>query len=544
MVYSYIMGEPVARSPLERDGERRHRIMTTTAPPLHLRLRAAVFLLLAILISLPAQALAAPRPTASPAAPVVPLNTQHSALSTQEAHLSTTYFTIFYPLGEEKTAQWYAGFADEVNRAVSELLGTEPVSGLTLHIYATEPDYFKANPMAELHPGILAHAIPEKKEIGVAVERLRQAPPAIARESFRHEMTHIVAGSLTSQRLPIAFHEGLGQYNELSALRAQEVVQNLQAAQAANKPYLSWSDLNDVSQFRRNIEVAYPQSYTVMAFLADRYGMEPFIRFLSGLRDDFEYRHALLVAYGKTMETLEKEWREYLPGFLADGWQRNVLSAHDLDYGLALMSAGSFSDAKEHFTEAERLYSDLGRLDRASQASAYLAVATKGVEAAASATQARKDLEAHEYAKAYTGATSASQQFSELNLPDYAKHASDISLLAQNGLTAIAKIERARSDLKGFNFNGARDGATEAGQLFSALGDAPRVDEANALLSEAAGWQRNVGLAIAGLGTLFLIGVLVTGGIALRRASTRNRRARGTDLAAQPLLREEQKSWL
>ncbi len=536
----------MARSPLECDGERRH--MTTTVPPLHIRLRAAVFLLLAILTSFPAQTLAASRSTARTSVPVAQSkiapyairNTQYALA--EESQRTTDYFTIFYPPGEEKTADWYAAFIDEVDRAVSELLGAEPITGLTLHIYATEPDYFQANPMAELHPGILAHAIPERKEIGVAVERLRQQPPALARESFRHEITHIVAGSLTNQGLPIAFHEGLGQYNELSSTRAQEVVQNLQAAQAVNVPYLAWTDLNDVDQFRRHIEVAYPQSYTVMAFLADRYGMEPFIRFLSGLQNDLDYRHALLVAYGKPMETLEKEWRDYLPGFLKDGWKHNVLSAHDLDYGLALVSAGRFSDAKEHFTQAERLYSDLGRSERATQAAAYLADASKATDADAAAIQARKDLEAHDYAKAYTGATSASQQFSDLNLSDYQQHTSDISQLAQNGIIATDKMGKARADLNSFNFNGARDTATEAAQLFSALGDSPHVDEANALLSEAAGWQHTIGLTIAGAGALALFVVLLTGGIAFRRI--RKRRLLGTDLAAQPLLREEQQSWL
>src|SRR5947209_3937586 len=138
--------------------------------------------------------------------------------------LDTHYFTIFYPPGEEQTAQWYAGFADEMDVAVSEMLGADPVSGITLDIYATEAEYQQANPAAGLLPGILAHAIPEQKEVGVAVERLRQQPQPLARQSFRHEMTHIVAGALTNNHLPVGFNEGLAQYNELSTDRAQEVV--------------------------------------------------------------------------------------------------------------------------------------------------------------------------------------------------------------------------------------------------------------------------------------------------------------------------------
>src|SRR5438876_10294174 len=85
-----------------------------------------------------------------------------------EKTLTTTYFTITYPAGEEKTAAWYASFADQVNATVSEMLGAEPLQNLSLHIYATEAEYTQANPMAEFHPGIMAHAIPQDKAIGVA----------------------------------------------------------------------------------------------------------------------------------------------------------------------------------------------------------------------------------------------------------------------------------------------------------------------------------------------------------------------------------------
>lgn len=522
--------------------------MTTTVLRFRSRLCVALLLLLAISTASPsapyARAAAAQgliRGAVSSSVTHSSLRTPYSALA-DEATRTTDYFTIYYPAGEEKTAEWYAGFIDEVDRAVSELLGKDPITEMTLRIYATEPDYFEANPLAEVHPGILAHAIPERKEIGVAVERLREQPPALARESFRHEITHIVAGALTDQRLPIGFQEGLAQYDELSSSRGEEVVQGMQAAQAAGAQYLSWSDLNDSNKFRQNINVAYPQSYTVMAFLADHFGMEPFVHFLEGLRSGLDYRHSLLVAYSRPMEDLEKEWREYLPGFLQEGWKHNVLSAHDLGYGLALMGAGRFTEAKEHFTESQRLYNDLGRPDRASQAGEYLAEATRAADADSMATLSRKELEAHNYSKAYAGAISASQAFTQLDMPDYGQHAIDISLLAQEGLDGLGKLDKAHAALKGFDFGGANSLASESGQIFSSLGDAAHVNEANALISEAANWQRSIGFAVAGAGILVLVGVSITGGIVFRRA--RRRKVSGTDLAALPMLREENQSWL
>ena len=461
-----------------------------------------------------------------------------SAAQSEEEQLFTQYFTIYYPQGEEKTANWYAGFVDEVDKAVSDLLGGQPIEGLTLRIYATEPDYMRANPMAETHPGIMAHAIPEQKEIGVAVERLRQQPPELASESFRHEMTHIVAGTLSGQNLPIGFHEGLAQYNELSESRGKEVRDILDEAQRQNIDLLSWSELNDTRQFRRRIQVAYPQSYAVMAFLADRYGMEPFARFIEGLSRGREYGHAILVAYGKRMDDLEREWHAYLPSFLEEGWQRNVLSAHDLSFGLALLQGGRFKDAETHFDQAKALYNGLGRPERAQEASDYLAKATQARQASEAADAARKSLEEHNYTAAHDAALSASEAFTTLNLPDYAQRASDISLLAQRGMDGIKELNKAKESLRGFNLPAGQAEAREAGEAFAQLGDTGRLAEANALLQEVHSTQQTVGYGIIGVG-----GVALLGGAALV-ARRRSRRARQREETRLARLREENASWL
>src|SRR5947208_3254181 len=70
----------------------------------------------------------------------------HAPTGQIEQHISTHYFSVSYPQGEEKAANWYAGFVDDVDISVSELLGAQPVEGLKLTIYATEAEYTQANP--------------------------------------------------------------------------------------------------------------------------------------------------------------------------------------------------------------------------------------------------------------------------------------------------------------------------------------------------------------------------------------------------------------
>lgn len=451
----------------------------------------------------------------------------------EQERISTTYFTIYYPDGEEETATWYAGYADDVNVMVSELLGAEPVKGLTLRIFATEEEYIAVNPLAETH-SILAHAIPAKKEIGVAVGRLRQAPPELARESFRHEMTHIVAAELSGQNMPVGFQEGLAQYNELSSSRGEDVAKAMLEVQQAGGEFLSWTALNDLRAFRGSMEAAYPQTYSIMAFLADRYGMGAYGRFLAELRAGLDWPEAIETAYGRSVAELEGEWREYLPGFLKDGWRVNLLEAYDLTPALDLYKAGQFAQAGERFARSEALYRDLARPDRAAEAAIYRANAEKALGAGEKATAARKALGAYNYAEAKTRAAEASTIFADLELTAEQAGAEGTAELARGGEAALAALEKARRSRESWNFIGAQVEARQASQALADLGDTQRLAEANSILADLWLWQWGAGATALGLGAL----TLLSGSIAILRG-----RRRATRPLHRPL-QEETPSWL
>ncbi|HUP27631.1 MAG TPA: peptidase MA family metallohydrolase [Chloroflexia bacterium] len=456
------------------------------------------------------------------------------ASAVSEQSITTRYFTVYYPEGEEQTAQWYAGFVDEVDTSVSELLGADPVEGITLRIYGSEADYEQANPMAGIHPGVMAHAIPEEREVGVAVERLRQQPPELARESFRHEMTHILAGALSNQNLPIAFQEGLAQYNELSTTRGSEVARSIEMAQSANVPLLSWTDLNIIDRFRRRLDLSYPQSYTVMAFLADRYGMEPFSRFLKQLETGMYYQDALYSAYGKPINALEAEWKEYLPGFVKEGYKLNVLSASDMSPALALYQAGKFKEAGELFARSETLFTGLGRTERASEATSNRLKADKAQAAVDLSNAARQALERHDYAASQRDALAASDSFAALQLTSWEERSKETQALAKRGLDAAAGLQRAKEHRASFRLAEAQDEARQAGQTFALLADNQQLAEANALLADVWSLQRAAGIGALGAG----VAAVLAGALAVLRIAKRSRRL------APVALGEETASWL
>lgn len=493
--------------------------------PLRARLPVAIlFILLLALASAPSTQ--AQTPTSSQA---------QVQVQGGEGHLSTRYFEIYYPQGEEQSAQWYAGFADEVDNTVSDLLGSAPVEGITLRIYATEAQYMQANPLAELHPGILAHALPESKEMGVAVERLRQAPPDLARQSFRHEMTHIVAGAISGQNLTVGFQEGLAQYNEISADRAQEVVNLLQDAQNKNVPLLSWSELQDRSQFALHIDIAYPEAYTVMAFLADRYGMGAYSRFLEGLRDGKSYTDALQGAYSRTLPQLEEQWRDYLPGFLSEGYKQNVLGDYDMAPGTALYNSGRYSEAAALFARSQNLYKDLGKQSRAAEAAANLDKARRAQLAQSQADHAAQALSSHEYVSSEKYAGEAAGTFADLKLDASRQYAGNLLDMSRRGKEAMIAIDRASSGLHILDYGQASAQVRSAGQIFAALGDNARVAEANNTLETMWLVER-----LAGVAALMFGALVVTVGVIL---SLFGRRKPRPD-AGQAQLREEPASWL
>jgi hypothetical protein len=477
-----------------------------------------------------------------PSAVLVPTRAlaQSASQPAGSQQLKTKYFTIYYPSGEQDTANWYASFIDDVDAAVSEMLGADPVGGLTLSIYDTEADYIAANPAAGSEPGIMAHSVPSKKEVGVAVERLRQVDADVARQSFRHEMTHIVAGALSNQNLPVGLQEGLAQYNELSISRAQESAQALDTAIAGNVPLFSWTDLNDQQSFMSDAALAYPESYSVMAFLADKYGMGDFAAFMQNLRNNVDWPAAMAAAYGKSADQLQAEWRDYLPGFLKEGWQQNLLAAYDLSPGVALYDAGRFKEAAGDFALSQKLYSGMGRADRMSEATDYLARAQKADGAATLAADARKALEAYDYKSAHDKAAQALDTFTGLGLKDMAGAAGQTAGLAQSGLDASVALHGAQAKLDSFNLPGAQGDALTAARLFAKLGDAPNTEQANRIVQQVSGTLTVTGLIAAGLGLL----VLLVGSFFVVRSLRRRRMPQHPENSGPTPTGEEGASWL
>jgi hypothetical protein len=271
-----------------------------------------------------------------------------------------------------------------------------------------------------------------------------------------------------------------------------------------------------------------------MHFLADKYGMSTFGRMMDNLRDGTNLDDAMAWAYAKTTEQLEQEWRDWLPSFLETGWRTNLLMAYDLAPAQALYEAGRFKEAEEQFALSERLYRDLGKVEKANEIATMRENARQAHEAGGLVGQADESLRAHDYATAFNYATQAGSTYDNLNLSGNESRASETAQLARRGVDALAQLEQAKKHLAGWNLPAAELSARSAAEAFVALGDQNRVAEVNGILSTTWQYRRFAGFGALGLGVL----TLALGALAVVRAQKRNRVTR-----QRPYV-EENASWL
>ena len=106
----------------------------------------------------------------------------------------TEHLVLRFAPADDAEVLWYAGFVEDAYRYVVDVFGHEPRPGIVLTFYSDEDAYAAANPLAGREEGVLAHARPGSREIGLALGRLPKQSEILRRDAIRHELTHVVLG--------------------------------------------------------------------------------------------------------------------------------------------------------------------------------------------------------------------------------------------------------------------------------------------------------------------------------------------------------------
>jgi hypothetical protein len=416
----------------------------------------------------------------------------------------TPNFTILHGPGGEAEAERYAGFIDVIYEEIAAAFSFRTATPLTLRLYPTSEDYYLVNPAARNVPGVVAHADFRRRELVVIVERTLQQSEEEVRNNVRHELTHIVAGDLSGNRLNTGFQEGVAQYMERPSGELERRVQALRAARDQGR-LLPWSAFDDRSQIYSAPEVSYPQALSVVAFLVDRAGFSTLREFLTATARSSGYRSALERVYGASPAELESLWLDWLPGYLDGGYRRSALETYDLGYAEDLVAGGNYAAARD---ELERAVEWLRKQEGTEAAKglgdveALLARSEDGLQGERLAEGARRALEQADYGRALEFVDAARTVYGRLGDARQEQVLAVYEERAQRGLTATERLLQADALARELRYPQARAVADGAAAEFAALGDAVRRDNALRLREALDTQQRLLGLGLVVLGVL------------------------------------------
>jgi hypothetical protein len=355
----------------------------------------------------------------------------------------TEHFAILYTDGDQATSERYAGFVDSIYDEVAAIFGHRTATPVTLRLYPSLERYQEANPLARGLTGVVAHADFRRHELVVVLPQTESQTPEEVKNNVRHELTHLIAAELSDDRLNVGFQEGLAQYVERPAPELETRVEQLQRAFDQDR-LLPWSDLDDRDTVYQNPEVSYPESLSIVAFLVERYSFAKMRDFLTITARSSGYRSALERTYTATPDDLERQWRAWLPSYLAGGYKRNALTAYDLTPAEALLRQGRYAEAKAELQTAIEWLRTTEQSDVLRQAEELLARGEAGIRAEALAGDARAALDAGDYDRAAGLVIEAQRAYADLGDTRQAAVLAAYAQRVERGRAAAASLEQAQ----------------------------------------------------------------------------------------------------
>lgn len=180
-----------------------------------------------------------------------------------------------------------------------------------IFIYPEPASYIKATGMPAWSKGMAEYT---QKYIATYVES-----DTFLEDILPHEMAHLIFRDFVGFRgeVPLWLDEGVAQWAELKKRgRIQQLMQQYQKAHTLlSLKKMMRLDIRQVQNDDRLVYLFYAQAASVVAFLIERFGIEPFAIFCRSLRDGASLDKALRDAYPGRMSgigELEDAWLEYV----------------------------------------------------------------------------------------------------------------------------------------------------------------------------------------------------------------------------------------
>ncbi|MDI6814952.1 MAG: peptidase MA family metallohydrolase [Dehalococcoidales bacterium] len=216
--------------------------------------------------------------------------------------------TIYWYEGDESFAQELMISAHQALARLAENTGAYLEKPVRLYIYANFQDLQGAMIYPREWTGGVAFTRYGIIAIGIAPVDLAWGKRAIA-----HELAHLVIHQMTFNPysgLPTWLNEGLAMYAE--EVLSPGYTACLNRAIAENSLISVRSLSSPFSAYAEESILAYAQSYSLVEFLINNYGLGKMLELLNTFRQGSSYDGALDKVYGFDMDGLDTLWREYV----------------------------------------------------------------------------------------------------------------------------------------------------------------------------------------------------------------------------------------
>ena len=396
-------------------------------------------------------------------------------------------FVFIVPPGlETEFIQFWNTYENELDLAFSfnkVLYGVEPPLPIYIRVYASRDELFNLNllvpPVPEgghsTHLGAREISLIAPWEPGFLV-----SPAGL--ETVRFELNNVFLSALSANNLSAAVELGISHYVSRDEAAKASAVERLAAAQAADELY-SWRALLDSPEVYADVTVARPQAFSVIAFLADRYGFPSLIQLVQTLAQGEDIDAALTTVFGQPMDRLEQAWLAYLPGFIGSRWQYNALFAFDLAPFEAALEAGAYAQVARGLASAVPFLELSGQYAAAEQARALIARAEAGSAAGNLVLQARAALEGGLYDRTLELAAQARAAYAELGDVRRLDEIAAYEARAQRVLDLRLQLDEAIALYEAGQVNAAETQLLALVPQLDAVGDADNAARAEALIA-------------------------------------------------------------
>lgn len=226
--------------------------------------------------------------------------------------IETPHFVFFFHPRDGRIIRSLIDDAEAMRSEVVEDLGIDFSGIIKVYLAPSARGYQEMQPDRWVPSWSAGVAYPSSNVIILKSPRAIRGGHMDLNKVFKHELTHIAVGRAFrgSERVPRWLDEGLAMYEsrEWDLSRISTI-----ARAVLTDSLIPLSEITTgFPEEAARAELAYAQSFYLVAFLVNKYGRESFHRFIRKYSAGKSLEDVLLSVYGLRWNMFEERWRDYL----------------------------------------------------------------------------------------------------------------------------------------------------------------------------------------------------------------------------------------